>query len=198
MGERIVISMICFFIILSCGRTKQNTTSQTETTKQKEIKNFQSPSEVVLSFLKYYREKPEESFGDDFYRIPQSKDSSMYFRVDFTGTNKFLNRLFNTGYLSETFIENFRKFFKTQDSLFLYDLNQRREPESPQLLFDGDLIMHSNTWWKDNLNYLDSAKVSEKIFSDKKANVVLIFYYKDTLSYLLSNENSKWLIDKIK
>jgi hypothetical protein len=201
MEKTTLILLIWILSLLACVRTNPKnmnrplTNNQNDTTKDNLI--IRSPSETVVSFLKYYRENPEGSFGSDFTRYPKDKDSSMFYRVDFDYSNKFLDRLHNTGYLSDTYIKILQKYFKNQDSLYIHDPIQRREPDSPPLLFDGDLIMQSNSWWQDNLKYLDSAKIIVQMISKDISKVSIRFQYGDSLIYYLGRYNSIWLIDSI-
>ena len=74
------------------------------------VKPAATPKKVVRHFLKWYEQNRERL--EKFKLVPgKPGDSTSAYRVDFGETEKYLGELKKSGFVSENYINTFRKYF---------------------------------------------------------------------------------------
>ncbi len=153
------------------------------------------PLQTIVDFLKWYKANNERIYKIQFIK-GGGLDTTTFYRVDFAQTDKFIGELQKSGYLSDSFIANLKKYFKEADEdLAIHPIN-----DEPPLAFSSDLIMHTqedlsakSPDWDDILK----ARTTVQTLSTTKALVQLRSNYFN-YDYTMSLVNGNWLIDSIK
>jgi hypothetical protein len=159
------------------------------------------PDSVVLKFLNWYKINFKKS--DTFYFVSDKNDSShiingrwgdstIFYSVNFKGTEKFLKFLNSSNCLSNKYIENKRVSFKERS----IKLDKQKQWDYPPYGFSADEVFFSNMI-ESLVPSLEKAKI-ETINSDKNF-IKLKFNTSDYPAvFSLSKYDNKWLIDDIK
>lgn len=147
------------------------------------------PTETVNNFLVWYRDHFDTMINIGFVN-QDTRDSTEYYSVNFSETERFLTELKNTGLVSDQYLNNWRTYFKNADAQF----KKTHQYDGPPEGFDFDLVMWSQDF---DLAEIEKAKMLEAL-NGEKAVVTVEFPYQYKLQYSLSKQNDKWLIDDIK
>jgi hypothetical protein len=142
---------------------------------------------TVTDFLSWYETNYQQanSFG-----LVNQGDSTVFYSVNFEETEKFLAYLKSSGFVSETYLNNFREYFNKAEQTFKAGPVNEGPPEN----FDYDIVVLTQepelVFEKKNSPVVLSSDV-------KKNTAVLNLSIGMQLQFKLSKENSKWLIDQI-
>jgi len=151
-----------------------------------------APDVVVLDFLKWYKENIGR-LTDSLVLNPGGRDidSTKFYAVNFSATEKYLNTLLSTGKISEKYIDQWRKYFLDADKNFKANPSNEGPPDN----FDYDFILCGQD--DPGLNELDKTKF-EILETDKDKSIVLVtFPTSMKYKYYLGKYDGKWAIDDI-
>lgn len=146
----------------------------------------QEPMQTIKDYLNWYgvHYKEATSFG-----LVNQGDSVNY-SVNFEETEKFLAYLKSSGFVSEAYLNAFRKQFKEAQYFFEKDAVN----EGPPRGFDYDIVL----WTQEPDLVIEKGKnpilLSSQIHDDS-ARIRLDVYMK--LQFELTKENGGWKIDRI-
>lgn len=150
---------------------------------------------TVIDFLNWYKNH-YDSLGK-FILVRNSDfvepDSTKLYSVNFIETEKYLSALKSSGFISEQYLENQRKYFLSCDSNF----NVNPEYDGPPDGFDYDFIMQSQDY-EDDLNYPEMYKIFSSKIENDSAEIIFDTPDKARRKYYLKKENSVWKIYAIK
>lgn len=189
-----------FFILLLSMAACSNQRSEEKVPLSDSIINAKvvtnaSPQQAVVNFLKWYKANNERIYKIQFIK-GGGLDTTTFYRVDFAQADKFIGELQKSGFLSTSYTDNLKKYFKEADE----DLAKHPINDEPPLAFSADLIMHTqedlsskSPDWDDILK----AKTTVQTLNTTKALVQLRSNYFN-YDYTLSLVNGNWLIDNIK
>ena len=187
-----LFTLLAFSFLISCSQNHSVENEQPKATNSTDTGN-QEAVNTIINFYKWYRNHlniqqclVNNECNDDF-------DSTKFYSVNFAATENYLTTLKNTGYISDTYISNWRKYFKKCDDNF------QKNPvnEGPPDGFEYDFITNSQDS-ESELNSVEKAKVFEVINSNDKKIITLEFITGTKLTFDMTLINNKWFIDKIK
>lgn len=190
------IRFTLLLLLVACSNPKGKEKAQLkDSVVDAKVATITSPQQTVVDFLTWYRANNERIYKIQFIK-GGGLDTTTFYRVDFAQADKFIGELQKSGYLSDSFIVNLKKYFKEADEDFVvHSIN-----DEPPLAFSSDLIMHTqedlsakSLDWDDILK----ARITLKMLSATKALVQLRSNYFN-YDYTLSLVNGSWLIDNIK
>ena len=75
------------------------------------------PTKTIIDFLSWYRDH-QDIQGCLVSNSCNGYDSTKFYSVDFNATEKYLNELFKTGFISTVYINKRRKYFADCDKYF--------------------------------------------------------------------------------
>ena len=182
--------MILFITILytSCS-SKQNSE---EGNKAESLTPASPASESVIGFLTWYK---LHMMDLNAYKLVtnngnETPEPGKPYSVDFAETEKYINALLASGFVSNKYAANRRTYFNKCDEA----LKVEQQYDGPPMGFDADLIMLSQDF---ELDFLDQVKINSHPGGTDNAHIILEFPYGLKLAYAMSIENGKWLIDDI-
>ncbi|HVE61147.1 MAG TPA: hypothetical protein VNA26_04970 [Chitinophagaceae bacterium] len=179
----------CFLtIFVSCISNEDNKPKEDRLTSEN-ASDTKNPETVVHNFLKWYKNNDVR-----LNSIPLIKggapDTTTFYSVDFTQTEKYLSELKKSGFLSDKYLNDLRTYFKSSnDSLKKYPQN-----DGPAYGFDFDFIMQSQDYM-DIMENIDSLKILSKKISGNSATIIIDRLPKMKMAYGLSKQGNTWLID---
>jgi hypothetical protein len=192
-----LITLITLVFLVVCNNV--NSSGQRNERKDPNIKpggkisgNVKHESvKTVFDFLKWYR--------TNYNQLNQIKlvnnsgadqGSTKYYSVNFKGTEDYLLRLRGSGYISDKYIDKWRRYFRECEENF------KRNPQNdgPPDGFGFDFVLWTQEI-DETLEKIDHPKligVKESLtISIVKVDIMM------RLGFTLSNSNGKWLIDNI-
>lgn len=162
---------IFLLLLIGCGSPKQQEPD---------------PLQTVKDFLSWYGTNYREA--NSFELVNQG--DSVFYSVNFEETEKFLAYLKSSGFVSDAYLDVFRKKFAEAQ------INFDKDPinEGPPMGFDYDIVL----WTQEPDLVIEKGKNPSVIFSsirDGQASLALDVYMK--LQFELSKKNGSWKIDRI-
>lgn len=151
------------------------------------------PAKTIIDFLHWYRtDQTINTFElvDNTDNTPF--DSTRFYAVNFTETEKYLGALKATGFVSEKYRNHWRAHFKTCAQI----LRENPANDGPPEGFEYDFIMLSQDY-EDDLKDLDQAKVLIQFVFEKRAYIKIRFPHGNILTYELVRAGNRWEIDRI-
>jgi tetratricopeptide (TPR) repeat protein len=139
------------------------------------------PEVVVFKFFKWYFDNKINELELTNWNDPNMK----FYRVNFSATEKYLQKLQTTGFVSKTYIENWRNYFKRRDEAFL----KEQQNDGPPMGFEFDFITNS----QENPEKINASDFKLIEITETKAKV----NYAGYLVYLLQMEGKEWKITGI-
>lgn len=181
------IPLIFFsFFVLQLPVLSQKAHPKNETTHTIVPKHLIQPIE---GFLTWYK--------NNYFRLYQYSltytDDSGHYQVDTNHCKQFLNELKSTGFISDVYVQLWKKYFDDQAKNFKINIQNEGPPEG----FDMDLVLLTQEP-EEVLNYITTLRY--EIFDmDDQSAVVIIHTRWEEWKYIieLSNIEGKWLIDYI-
>lgn len=155
----------------------------------------ESPSKVVKKFIAWYAQNLHRLQTINLVGAAPlvPNDTTQYYVVNFAATEQYLQELQQSGYISGTYVENWRNYFARADENF----RQNPQYDGPPDFFDYDLVMQSQDFEED-FGSPTRQQVVKEWKKRNKAGVVVLFPYSGLkLSYRLSFTAGKWQIDDI-
>lgn len=146
----------------------------------------QDPLQTIKDFLNWYDVNYKEV--NSFELVNQGE--GVFYSVNFYETEKFLASLKSSGFVSDKYLDVFRKQFEEAQKTFEKDpIN-----EGPPPGFDYDIVL----WTQEPDLVIERGGNPTIIFSsirDDEASIALDVYM--NLEFTLSKSNGKWMIDQI-
>lgn len=149
-----------------------------------------TPKKVVRNFLKWYDENRERLEKFDLV-TGKPGDSTNAYRVNFSETEKYLSELKKSGFVSDQYINTFRRYFETADA----NLEKYPQYDGPAQGFGIDLVLQAHDYGE-ILNHLKKAKYIEKPVNQNSTKVYVRFPTVVMLLKLTKTGNT-WLIDSL-
>jgi hypothetical protein len=146
----------------------------------------QEALQTIKAFLAWY--ETHYSAANAFPLVNQGNE--VYYSVNFEECEKFLAYLKSSGYVSDSYLDNFRTHFKNAQAEF------EREPQNdgPPPGFDYDIVLLTQEpeW------IFEHREKTTLISSEVQANkAILNLEIGFKLQFTLSKQNDRWLIDAI-
>jgi hypothetical protein len=178
MKKRFSLLMILMIaMILSCsGQGNSNSTL--------------APNQTVVSFLKWYNTHLKEFQKIYFIKDPYNNSPAKNYSIDFNSTEKYISKLKSSGFISDYYLDSFRKYFKKCEEGF----KKNPQNDGPPSGLEADLIMWSNSDYEEELANMNKVKVVSEKIKGENATVKLKFIGDGERTYLLTKSNGKWLI----
>jgi hypothetical protein len=177
-------------IVLTLLIVSSYTSGATQLNNVHTIRTVEKPKKVVRNFLNWYKENRERL---NKYRLvsgdPENKTKA--YRVDFAETEKYLNELKKSGFVSNQYISTFRKYFRTADA----NLEQYPQYEGPPEGFGFDLVLKADDY-KEVLDHFAKMKVITKPVNADSVKVYVRFPTV-VMMFRLSRSGKSWLIDSL-
>jgi hypothetical protein len=151
------------------------------------------PAGTILNFLRWYRSNVNELKKIELVKHSSNPDSAKYYVVDAEGTEKFLGALQQSGFVTDSYLNRWRAYFrKCSDNL-------RKTPTTaaPVEGLDFDLVMLSKDYEED-LNGFEKSTVENVKLADDKGSVTIGLPTVGRLKYWVSKQDGKWQIEDIK
>jgi hypothetical protein len=199
-----IVFLFSFMAIISCSGGSHSESNNPFLSKDSaKIKKggIVMPSDnVVLNFMKWYRDNFDKlnqfylmSDNDDSTHMINGKwgDSTVYYTVNFKGTEKFLEVLNSSGFLSKKYIDNKRKSIRERS----IELANAKQSDGPPDGFSAEEIFYLNDI-EEYFPLLNKAKVTQFEHNDRFAIYKIdLFEY---IEFKLSKYGDKWMIDEIR
>jgi hypothetical protein len=152
----------------------------------------EQPVKTIIAFLEWYK---GYHFSGKTPMVMDTAfvqgDTTRYYRVNFKGTEEYLGELKNSGFVSEEYLEGWRKDFRRSDEY----MRTHPENDGPPNGFDYDLVTLSQE--DIGLDSLERTKVGPITKEAGGVRVRLEFPNYAALTYRLHQEGDRWLIDKV-
>lgn len=151
------------------------------------------PAGTVLNFLRWYRSNVHQLKKIEIVTHSTNPDSSMYYVVNDAGTEQYLEALKQSGFVSDTYITNWRAYFKKCND----NLLKTPQTEAPVQGLDFDLVMLAKEYEED-LNGIERSTVEYVNVANDKGSITVGLPTVGRLKYRITKQDGKWLIDDIK
>jgi hypothetical protein len=155
---------------------------------------------TAIDFLKWYRDNRkrlikiqlvnnEDNAGKDKY------DTTKFYSVNFDSAEKYLKEFRQSGYVSDTYIDKWKQYFKKCDANFKKNPQNDGIPDG----FDYDFVMLTQEFQEQlsNINKIKLTVNTDNIDKDK-AIVEMQLYSFGRLTFSLTKYDGRWKIDDIK
>jgi hypothetical protein len=156
--------------------------------------SVKSPGNTVLDFLRWYKVSFDKNPEDEMVNnSPGHKDydPAKNYSVNFEGTERYLKYMKSSGYVSDKYLDHWRKYFKKCDANF------RKNPkidDMPPDGFDYDFVYLSHEIGDYNV---DNMEINKEIIKNNKAEVIITIDNAFIYKYKLTYDGKKWLIDSL-
>ena len=149
------------------------------------------PVKTVVDFLRWY--KKDHGALDQLHLVQHAGaeyDSTKFYAVNFVETEKYLDTLRASGYVSEKYLNKWRAYFKEQDDF----MTKNPQNDGPPYGFEYDLVLMTQEV-DQAMGAIDSLQVTDVNGSGDSAVVNVDIMTQ--LAFTLTKANGKWLIDDI-
>ncbi len=146
---------------------------------------------TVIDFLNWYKNNYETV---NQFNLVKNKgvnyDSTKFYSVNFEESEKYLKKLKSSGFISDNYINKWRKYFKEHDEY----LKKNPQNDGPPYGFDYDFVLLTQ-----EIDKTIESNVKLKLLDIKESNEssIVKIDIMMRLSFSLSKCNGKWLIDNI-
>jgi hypothetical protein len=141
-------------------------------------------------FLKWYKQNYDAVNSPNTVNIPETDDPDLFYRVNFEGTEEYLYLLKSSGFISDTYLETWRDYFKKCDANFL----KSKQNDGPPDGFEFDFVL----WTQEIGSTLESIDAIVITKTDEKGNTCFVEVdISMRLGFYLTKYNGLWLIDSI-
>jgi len=151
------------------------------------------PAGTILSFLRWYRSNVTDLKKIGLVKHSSNPDSAKYYVVDSEGTEKFLGALQQSGFVTDTYLNRWRAYFRKCND------NLRKTPttEAPVQGLDFDLVMLAKEYEED-LKGIEKSTVENVKVANDQGSVTVGLPIAGRLKYWIRKQDGKWLIEDIK
>jgi hypothetical protein len=181
----IVCSLFVVFVLLSCTQRKGKDAKIEEESAKKEL--GEEPVKTVVEFLNWYRTDYDSING---FEMVNWRDTTVAYSVNFEGTEKYLEYLKKSGYISDEYVQRWRGYFKECEENFKKNPQKDGPPEG----FEFDFILWTQTI-DETLESIDNPRLISKEVKDNEGVVNIDISMR--LSFHLKKFEGKWKIDRI-
>ncbi|WP_205514430.1 hypothetical protein [Longitalea arenae] len=151
------------------------------------------PAGTILHFLQWYRSNVQQLKKIDMVKHSSHPDSSNYYVVNDAGTEQYLEALKQSGFVSDTYITNWRAYFRKCNE----NLRKSPQSEAPVQGLDFDLVMLAKEYEED-LTGIERSTVEYVSVAEDKGSITVGLPSAGRLKYRITKQDGKWLIDDIK
>lgn len=184
-------------LLFSCKKQDNKTINEVEkntisdSITKKDTLN-KEPYHRVIGFLKWYKNNYDEVNKFELVNNAtlEDYDSTKYYSVNREQTEAYLEEIKSSGFVSENYINERRKYFEICDS----DFKKNPQNDGPPEGFDCDFILRTHDI-EEALIAIDNPRIIYSKISENKA-ALKIDLIQSTLTFQLSKTNGIWLIDK--
>ena len=151
----------------------------------------QASALTVINFLKWYKGNYETIYQYNLVNNAGGEyDSTKFYSVNFKETEKYLSKLKSGGFISDSYIEGWRKYFIEREENFKSNLQNDGPPDG----FEYDFVLMTQEI-DETLNSIDNPKLINVSESSDSSVVKIDIMMR--LSFSLRKNNNIWLIDRI-
>src|SRR6185503_6999129 len=115
-------------------------------------------------------------------------DSTKVYKVDFQKAEIYLSRFKQSGFISETYLNNYRDYFKASELNF----ERIKQYMGPPIGFDYDFVFRGNMF-EEELKNPDKAQLTDVVIEKEKAKVTITFDFHGYYIYKLTKVKNVWL-----
>lgn len=151
------------------------------------------PANTILGFLQWYRQNVTRIKQIEMVSPSTDPKLNGAYAVNFTATEQYLDELKKSGFVSDTYISNWREYFKQADE----KLKKTGQREGPVKEFEKDFVMWSKDY-TDDLKRIEKSTVEYQKAANDEGVVMIGLPTVGRVKYKISKQNGKWLIDDIK
>ena len=181
------IGVIMLVLLLLSALTRADAAALTSSDKASAA---DAPKTVARDFLKWYKANRERLDKFDLV-FGKPGDSTQAYRVNFAETEKYLAEIKNSGFVSDKYINSFRKYFITADAT----LEQYPQYDGPAQGFGFDLVLKAHDYGE-ILDHLKKVKFITKPGTNGTMKVYVRFPG-IVMVLVLSKSGGSWLIDSL-
>jgi hypothetical protein len=151
------------------------------------------PAANILNFLRWYRANSQQLKKIELVTHSTNPDSASYYVVNAAGTEKYLNELKKSGFVSDKYIAWWRAYFN------MVNEKLKKEPQTaaPVNGLDFDFVMLSKDCDED-LKRIEKSTVDHQKLANDEGSITIGLPTVGHLKYWISKQDGKWLIDDIK
>jgi hypothetical protein len=182
--------LFLFSLFFACSRPTGKVNSETSNDIVSGVEA--SPESTIFNFLKWY-DVHRYNLLDDLvlYNSSETRDTSKFYAVNFTATEKYLATLTETKMVSTKYADKWREYFKKCEQHFKEHPSNEGPPEG----FDYDFILFSQE--DPGLKELNKTKM--ELVKKEGNSVQLLIHFPSNYhyKYQLSLDGKHWIIDDI-
>lgn len=168
----------------------QEYNEKTESNIDEQLTNKESFN-TVKDFLNWYKNNYKTVNQLNLVKNKDvNYDSTKIYSVNFEESEKYLKKLKSSGFISDNYINKWRKYFKEHDEYF----KKNPQNDGPPYGFEYDFVLLTQEIEK-TLESIDKIKLVNVKESDKNSVVKIDITIR--LCFSLSKSDGKWLIDNI-
>jgi hypothetical protein len=151
------------------------------------------PAANILNFLRWYRANSQQLKKIELVTHSTNPDSASYYVVNAAGTEKYLNELKKSGFVSDKYISWWRAYFN------MVNEKLKKEPQTaaPVSGLDFDFVMLSKDSEED-LKRIEKSTVDNQKIANDEGSITVGLPTTGRLKYWISKQDGKWMIDEIK
>lgn len=193
------LSICLWFALAACSSTDKknmpalgNKFAVDATPPSDEAFNKQ-PAGTILNFLRWYRANNTQLKKIEVVTHSTHPDSAKYYVVNAEGTEKYLDELKKSGFVSDKYIARWRAYFNKCSE----DLRKTPQTEAPVKGLDFDFVMLSKDC-EDDLGHIEKSTVEHQKIANDEGSVTVGLPTVGRLRYWIEKQDDKWLIVDIK
>ena len=151
------------------------------------------PAANILNFLRWYRANSQQLKKIELVTHSTNPDSASYYVVNAAGTEKYLDELKKSGFVSDKYIAWWRAYFN------MVNEKLKKEPQTaaPVNGLDFDFVMLSKDCEED-LKRIEKSTVDNQKIANDEGSITVGLPTVGRLKYWISKQDGKWMIDEIK
>lgn len=151
------------------------------------------PAANILNFLRWYRANSQQLKKIELVTHSTNPDSANYYVVNAAGTEKYLDELKKSGFVSDKYIAWWRAYFNMVNE----KLKKAPQTAAPVNGLDFDFVMLSKDCEED-LKRIEKSTVDYQKIANDEGSITVGLPTVGRLKYWISKQDGKWMIDDIK
>jgi hypothetical protein len=151
------------------------------------------PAANILNFLRWYRANSQQLKKIELVTHSTNPDSASYYVVNTAGTEKYLEELKKSGFVSDKYIAWWRAYFDMVNE----KLKKAPQTTAPVSGLDFDFVMLSKDCEED-LKRIEKSTVDNQKIANDEGSITVGLPTVGRLKYWISKQDGKWMIDEIK
>ncbi|THU35928.1 hypothetical protein FAM09_21285 [Niastella caeni] len=193
--------VICLLLVLAaCSSADKNKMSNigntfaVEAVPPSDDAFNKQPAASILNFLRWYRAHIQELKKIEIVTHSTNPDSAKYYVVNTAGTERYLNELKKSGFVSDKYIDRWRAYF----NMVSEKLKKTPQTEAPVTGLDFDFVMLSKDCEED-LKRIEKSTVDHQKIANDEGSITIGLPTVGRLRYWIEKqEDGKWAIVDIK